>query len=97
LLDLGGALRNESVVASSKSWLTCLLSQLQAAFGAVCMAAAAFTVYHNAIAWASSTAQMRVLLAAYIFIGLLMVYVGFNYIRSAFASERKGGSGGANV
>ena len=98
LFDLGRALKSEDNAGPRTSRLVWLLSQLQAAFGAVCMAAAAFTVYHNVLAWpVTPTAGGRALLAVFVVGGLLMVVAGFSFIHSAFARGRKSSAGKDDV
>jgi hypothetical protein len=98
LIDLGKALRDESrgnFRATKSIWL---LAQLQAVFGAVCMAVAAFTLYQNIPAWLASPAGFHsVLLAVWVFSAVLLVVVGFFYIYSAFARPYKGHSGEGDV
>jgi hypothetical protein len=89
-IDLGRVLRSESdgnVRASRATWL---LSHVQAAFGAVCMAAAAYAIYHNVNLWRDGTADFHgAMLFIWIPIGLALILVGFNFIRTAFAPERR--------
>jgi hypothetical protein len=64
-----------------------LLSHVQAAFGAVCMAAAAYAIYHNVNLWRDGTADFHgAMLFIWIPIGLALILVGFNFIRTAFRS-----------
>ena len=98
LIDLGKALGDESGGNFRATKSTWLLAQLQAVFGAVCMAAAAFTLYRNIPAWfASPVGFHSVLLAVWIFSAVLLVVVGFFYIYSAFARPHKGQSGEGDV
>jgi hypothetical protein len=98
LIDLGKALRDESGGNFRATKSTWLLAQLQAVFGAVCMAAAAFTLYQNIPAWFASPLGFHgVLLAVWIFSAVLLVVVGFFYIYSAFAHPRRGQSGEGDV
>ena len=98
LIDLGKALRDEgggNFRATKSTWL---LAQLQAVFGAVCMGAAAFTLYQNIPAWfAGPVGFHRVLLVVCIFSAVLLVVVGFFYIYSAFARPHRGQSGEGDV
>lgn len=90
LIDLGKALRSESGGNFRASKATWLLTQLQAVFGAVCMAAAAFTLYQNIPAWFVSPAGFhRLLLAVWVVVAVLFVVVGFFFVYSAFARPRK--------
>lgn len=98
LIDLGKALKDENGGNFRATRPTWVLAQLQAAFGAVCMASAAFTLYQNVPAWFAAPAGLRrVLLAAWIFCGVLLVVIGFFYIYSAFARSHKGTSGRGKV
>lgn len=90
LIDLGKALRSESGGNFRATKATWVLTQLQAVFGAVCMAAAAFNLYLNIPAWLVSPAGFhRLLLAVWVIVAVLFVAVGFFYVYSAFARPRK--------
>jgi hypothetical protein len=98
LIDLGKALRDESGGNFRATKSTWLLAQLQAVFGAVCMAAAAFTLYQNIPAWFASPAGFhRVLLVVWVLSAALLIVVGFFYIYSAFARPHRGQSGKGDV
>jgi uncharacterized membrane protein len=98
LIDLGKALRDESGGNFRAKKSTWLLAQLQAVFGAVCMAAAALTLYQNIPAWFVSRSGFHgVLLAVWIFSAVLLVVVGFFYIYSAFTRPHGGQSSEGDV
>jgi len=85
LVDLGRTLRSRNsgnYKASKTAWI---LSQLQAAFGSVSIAAAAYGLYRVVSAWYNGTAEFdSVMLFIWIPTGLGMIAVGFHYIWSAF-------------
>ena len=88
LIDLGRALRADAGGDFRATKATWLLTHLQAAFGAVCMAAAAFAVYQNLASWFGGTTDSHwVLVLAYVILGLGMVLVGFRFIYSAFVPD----------
>src|SRR5690348_2896837 len=78
LIDLGKALRSESGGNFRASKATWLLAQLQAVLGAVCMAAATFTLCQNIPAWLVSPPGFHhLLLAVWVVVAVLFVVVGF--------------------
>jgi hypothetical protein len=89
-IDLGRVLRSEHEGDFRSSKATWLLSQVQAGFGAVCMAAGAYAVYVGINAWRDSTVNFQ---GAMSFLGIPMglgcILVGFQFIRSAFVPERR--------
>jgi len=90
LIDLGKALRSESGGNFRASKATWLLAQVQAVLGAVCMAAATFTLYQNIPAWLVSPPGFHhLLLGVWVVVAVLFVVVGFFYVYSAFARPRK--------
>ena len=98
LFDLGSALRIESSGNFRASWPTLLLSELQGAFGAIGMAAGAFTVYHNVALWLVTPPGPRHhLLVIFILAGLLMVFVCFHFTYSAFVRPSKSDQGRDDV
>jgi hypothetical protein len=89
-IDLGRVLRSESGGNFRASRTTWLLSHVQAAFGAVCMATAAYAIYHNVSVWRDGTAGFHgAMLFVWIPMGLALIVVGFNFIRTAFLPERQ--------
>jgi hypothetical protein len=89
-IDLGRVLRSESGGDFRASRATWLLSHIQAAFGAVCMAAAAYAVYHNVSVWLAGTADFHgAMLFIWVPLGLALIVVGFLMIRTAFMAEAK--------
>jgi len=85
LVDLGRTLRsrnNGNYKASKTTWF---LSQLQAAFGSVSIAATAYGLYHAVSAWYNGSAEFNsVMLFIWVPTGLGMIVVGFHFIWSAF-------------
>jgi len=86
LIDLGKVLRsrnNGNYKASKTTWI---LSQLQAAFGSVSIAAAAYGLYRVVSTWHNGTAEFNgMMLFIWVPMGLAMIVIGFHYIWSAFA------------
>ncbi len=94
LIDLGRVLKSlngEDFRATKATWL---LTQLQAALGAVCVAAGGFATYINFIAWFSGAANLSdIVHLIWIPMGILLVIVGILYIYTTFAVDRKDVSG----
>jgi hypothetical protein len=89
LIDLGRVLRAEHKGDFRASKATWLLSQMQAGFGAVCMAAGGYAAYINLGAWRNGARNFQGVISLLgIPMGLLLILVGYQFIRSAFVAER---------
>jgi hypothetical protein len=93
LIDLGGILRVEAggdYQATKAAWL---LSHLQAAFGATCMAAAGYATYYNVTTWLNGTAKFHgAVLLLSVPMGVALIVVGIDYVWSAFVPARPEGA-----
>jgi hypothetical protein len=89
-IDLGRVLREEHGGDFRASTATWLLSQVQAGFGAVCMAAGAYSAYMGVRAWRGGVENWQEAIPLFgIPTGILMVLVGFQFIRSSFDPGRR--------
>jgi len=87
-IDLGRVLRMERGGNFLTTKMTWFLTQLQAAFGAICIAAGGYAAYYNLIDWVKGKGSLPWI---WMVMGLMMTKVGFDYIRSVFAPKRESG------